>query len=416
MSLGPITIFDKSTLQSFNPDEAVWFNNFYRANITPLFFVETLANLEKEMKDGRTPEQVVSNLAHKTPILGAMPNVHHQTLCMGDLLGHRVEMRRVPVISGGRPISDGAKKGVHFDQPPEFDALQRWEDGDFLGVERLFARNWRQALADLDLRQNLRSLGLGSIKIRSLTEVREATKVIFNSDGRRYVTLKAALEILGVPDDIRPAIIARWKAEGGPTLKSFAPYAAYVVSVDVVFYLALAAGLISPDRVSNRIDFAYLYYLPFCMVFVSNDNLHARMAPLFLNEDQAFVRGQELKTDLSKLDQHYSALPLEIRERGIMSFAPEPPREGDFLTALIWDQFLPGWRARTDRADRVRNQVGDKAILDALKPMMEAAKRAAPAEAFDIKSADSTIFSRKVPAKRGKWRIVPPEVENERNQ
>ena len=60
---GPSLIFDKSVLQALNPDEAMWLDNFYITNITPLFFVETLADLEKEVQAGRTPEQVVGNLA-----------------------------------------------------------------------------------------------------------------------------------------------------------------------------------------------------------------------------------------------------------------------------------------------------------------------------------------------------------------
>jgi hypothetical protein len=63
MSFGPILIFDKSTLQSLSVDESCWLDIFYRANITPLFFVETLTDLEKEMKSGRRPEQVVTNIA-----------------------------------------------------------------------------------------------------------------------------------------------------------------------------------------------------------------------------------------------------------------------------------------------------------------------------------------------------------------
>jgi hypothetical protein len=52
VSLGPITIFDKSALQALSLDEAVWLDNFYLANITPLFLVETLADL-----GGRGDEQ-----------------------------------------------------------------------------------------------------------------------------------------------------------------------------------------------------------------------------------------------------------------------------------------------------------------------------------------------------------------------
>ena len=54
--VGPITIFDKSALQSFNPDEALWFDWFYKTNLTPLFYVETLADLNKQMRGGRTPD------------------------------------------------------------------------------------------------------------------------------------------------------------------------------------------------------------------------------------------------------------------------------------------------------------------------------------------------------------------------
>jgi hypothetical protein len=49
MPQGPILIFDKSTLESLSVDEAVLMDNFYLSNITPIFFVECLADLEKKM-------------------------------------------------------------------------------------------------------------------------------------------------------------------------------------------------------------------------------------------------------------------------------------------------------------------------------------------------------------------------------
>jgi len=50
--MGPTLIFDKSSLESLNPDEAMWLDTFFLSNITPLFFVETLADLEKKNKVG----------------------------------------------------------------------------------------------------------------------------------------------------------------------------------------------------------------------------------------------------------------------------------------------------------------------------------------------------------------------------
>ena len=53
MGMGPITIFDKSALQALSMDEAVWFDAFFLANVVPVFYVETLADLEKEIGDGQ---------------------------------------------------------------------------------------------------------------------------------------------------------------------------------------------------------------------------------------------------------------------------------------------------------------------------------------------------------------------------
>ena len=73
----PMLIFDKSFLESLNPDEAAWLDNFFRTCITPLFFIETLADLEKEVRRGRTPEQVVGSLAYKTPDMNSHVSPHH---------------------------------------------------------------------------------------------------------------------------------------------------------------------------------------------------------------------------------------------------------------------------------------------------------------------------------------------------
>ena len=42
--MGPITIFDKSALQSLSMDESVWLDAFFLVNVVPLFYVETLAD------------------------------------------------------------------------------------------------------------------------------------------------------------------------------------------------------------------------------------------------------------------------------------------------------------------------------------------------------------------------------------
>ena len=83
----PMLIFDKSFLESLNPDEAAWLDNFFRTCITPLFFIETLADLEKEVRRGRTPEQVVGSLAYKTPDMNSHVSPHHTWMLLSELRG-----------------------------------------------------------------------------------------------------------------------------------------------------------------------------------------------------------------------------------------------------------------------------------------------------------------------------------------
>src|SRR5689334_1569602 len=128
--MGPITIFDKSALQALSLDEAVWFDAFFSANVVPMFYVETLADLEKEVSAGRTPEEVVGRLAEKTPS-DAYPNAHHRQLILAELAGNEITMTGQVIIGAGRRMTqpDG-RYGVHVEEFHEESALQRWVSHD----------------------------------------------------------------------------------------------------------------------------------------------------------------------------------------------------------------------------------------------------------------------------------------------
>lgn len=214
-------------------------------------------------------------------------------------------------------------------------------------VERAIARQWRESLDQMDLQatyDRFRPFMKGENAPRDFGEIRMLVHRALSNPGASEGLLQLAFLLLGVPYELWGRIFERWKNAGGPPFSVFAPYAAHVLSVDLFFALGLAADLISRDRPSNRADMAYLYYLPFCMVFTSSDNLHARVVPYFLGENQVFVPGADLKADLRQLDEHYSALPEEVKATGLMTFAQHPPMDGDFLTSTLWDRFLPGWR------------------------------------------------------------------------
>ena len=227
-----------------------------------------------------------------------------------------------------------------FESPPEIAALSRWQARDFLEVERQFAKSWRDALSGIDLdaifkqgRDIIKRIG----RPRDLAAVRAAAADLLQKPGSRYVA-----DALGAykPDDLGRVVLERWRTQGSPPIKLFAPYTAHLLLVDLFFCIGLGADLIGRERPTNKIDIAYLYYLPFCMAFTSRDRLHERTTPLFLDSRQVFIRGDDLKADLAKLDAHYSLLSDEEKLRGVMSFAHYPPVEGDFLVSKLWDKLM----------------------------------------------------------------------------
>src|SRR5215475_6275626 len=120
-------------------------------------------------------------------------------------------------------------------------------------------------------------------KPKSLAEVKTMTDAYLDGSPQEGV-MRFGLMMLGVPDEAQVEIMQRYQAAGSPPIKNYAPYARHLFGVDLFFHLAIAGDHISRDRpkdkADNIVDIAYLYYLPFCFVFVSGDKLHRRTVPL----------------------------------------------------------------------------------------------------------------------------------------
>jgi len=166
--------------------------------------------------------------------------------------------------------------------------------------------------------------------------------------------LRFGLTFLGIPEQVHEEIIDRSKRAGSPPLRDFV-YFRHLFGVDLFFSLAVASDQISRVRpngkADNKVDIAYLCYLPFCHVFVSADNLHKRVVPLFLRPDQTFVDAAELKADLQKLDAYYWALPEDVKNTGFYKFAKHPPLDDSFLVTRLWDKRGIEWRERASKSD-----------------------------------------------------------------
>ena len=406
MPLGPFLIFDKSSLESLNLDEAVMLDNFYMSNITPLFFVECLADLEKAIRSRSTPEQLVGSLAARTPESQSYPNLHHATILRGELAGH-FDLKSVHgrvVLAGGRRVQLGDKKGVVFEPSPEEEALSRWGKREFLDLERQIARQWRRALnandPDTMARQVLSELGHWR-KPKSLADARQMADTIIDNMDPEWL-IRFGLDLLGAPETVE-YVVNTWIGKRRPPIREHLPYFVFMLTINLFFCLVLPTQLLRNVKPSHQVDLAYLYYLPFCSVFSSKDNFHVQIVPLFLSLEQTFVNGIELKEDLAKLVAHYETLPEEILKTGLIHFAAHPPEDAaTFLTTRLWDKYLPRWREIAAAPKGPRDPEEDKRIVEEINRQTDSPELQ-PHDEEDIDKMDYATIRRMVHPKKGRW-------------
>ena len=405
MAQGPSLIFDKSSLESLNLDEAVLMDNFYMSTITPLFFVECLADLEKKIASKSTPEQLVGSLADRTPESQSYPNVHHMTVLNAEL-SRQFDLSTVfgrVMLAGGQPVQLGDRKGVVFRQSPEAEALERWTKRQFLEVERNIAKEWRRSLTRVNFAAMVKAMmaELGHWrKPKTLADAKQIADTIIDYMDPEWL-LRFGLDLLGVPE-VTDWVIKDWTNRRLPPLRNYVPYFVFMLTINIFFCLVLPMQLLRNVKASHHVDLAYLYYLPFCSVFTSKDNFHAQIVPLFLGPNQTFVNGIDFKEDLKKLNAYYSALPEDVLKTGLINFAAFPPEDTGFFVTRMWDQYLPAWRNIKSQPKRESDPEEEKHILEEVRQLSESPDL----QAHDERNIDKVNFvklERSVHPRKGKW-------------
>lgn len=406
-----MTVFDKSFIHGITTEEAAVFDVHFMSNLTPLFFVEVLADLEKSGMDERSRTGLVKDLASKTPYMQSYSNVPHAYLAIGDLVGQLVPMRGVPAVAGGRRVQSAEGLGTVYDTPPELKAAHRWQQGQFGEDEYASARQWREMLQRAP--EAIAEFLGGSptrFTFKDLERAKAFAENVIDGDGRRHRTLRSALAVLGVPQAMHAVVVGRWKAQGGPKLAEFAPYARHVLLVDLFRTLAMASGLMDPDKTSNFADVAYLYYLPFCQVFISSDKLHRKCVPLFLRPDQQFVWGHDFRPHLKALTEEYLAHP-DLQEQGLFKLSGRRQfPAGSFIGDMLDRAGRKQRKHDGDLAERLTPEA-ERALVEKLKA---AAKAPPPRADANLEEEDAnTTIERSVPRTRGRFPMMPKDLKTD---
>lgn len=374
-------------------DELIIFNKYYMPNIVPVLILEIIGDLKKPQKNGLTEQQAVKNLANKLLPFDDAVNSFHHDIIRASLHGAYVQMDGRPMLGGGRPVvTDDGKKGIVFEESPEEIALTRWRNGEFSEAEDVLAERWRESSRKQDLAQMKLwiSKWLGDIpKFQDLNSVIDYVNKLVDIPNQSGL-LAFIISQLGVERD-GSQIFFKWNQKGSPTIKDFSPYAIHCFKVNLFCYLGMISGLLG-TRTTNSIDMQYLYYLPFAMVFCSNDKFHSDIVSFFLREDQYFIKGSELKDDLRNISQ------LSKKPDGTNSDLDFAILENkNSITYRLWKErmaYLPsGKKERPSEETKKKSASSFKEIMDRIKKESESPTSEVD---FGVDDAEFVIRRRKM--------------------
>jgi len=304
--IGPLLIFDKSFVEMLNPEEVSELSMHFKFVGTPTLIGEIIADLKLEPSERRVPSDVVKALSRKMQKVHGLQPANYRKLALANLYAHEISMIGQVPVDGSAPNVHvtGDRRGVLYDSTPEQILWARWANGEFGTDDELTATTWRSGIEQIDLD------GLAAIwkefSQRHFGSARNLDELISGVDAfLRDSTPAVQREILNMTLDLVKASAQDRRVPNAlmsigelQSVLEFAPYAASVLRLFLAFVCGLARGFIGP-RPTNYIDLQYLYYSPFCMVFVSNDKFHREMWRA-TSGVHSFVWGQDLKDDLHK--------------------------------------------------------------------------------------------------------------------
>lgn len=336
-------LLDKSAFQALSAAEHRLADHFFISNVTPVLVNEIVADIKKQFPPGQIAEERVAQLAKKFFGSGTAVSMGYRTLLMGDLDGAVVPMtgQIIPENAISMTEADGSES-VLVDIGPANMLILRLASSQATNADRSFADAWRATSANLSL-SGLHAFiyqnGVTIARARTLEELsRSVDEALDNAAFQESWFLWALGWIRN--DLLRQRIGWRWSGSA-KQLRSFAPYAYHCLRGQVLLHAGGQFNLIPKWKSTHLIDLQYLYYLPFCGVFVSDDRLHRALGPLMCRPDQRFVRLQDFKRGLALLATHLKA------DDGVPSSrTSDPPRLPDNPATEAWHHLMTAWDAR----------------------------------------------------------------------
>jgi hypothetical protein len=302
--MGPTLLLDKSAFQTLKSSEMHKLTNYFHWNRVDILLVEICRNILKKTRTSSRRNEA-SILADKVSLIDSIQNENYINLCLVNLHGHEVAMDGRPFIAPATINTlDYGQRAALIDETSFGEMILRWQKGEFNQQDEYLANVWqdikKKSKAD-DCIQFLHANYIVIPKSKSIGELKIAVDELLRNPKMQDVFLDMFLSYQGV-EHATKCSIKKYLNQCPYLLPRVAPYAFYCLKVFVLFLGAYKFDLLLKKKTDDQIDLEYLFYLPFCDVFSSNDNLHKTLAPPLMRSNQLFLSGDDLKKGIEEIE------------------------------------------------------------------------------------------------------------------
>ena len=340
-------VLDKSAFHSLSKTQIELLCKYYRFTISPILVKEVLGDLKKETSDGSLNSKKVTEFANKLSGFNTSINAHYSVLINAELQGMKIPFFSSMVDTGERFNLGEKETGIIIKPSNDRKSIDRWKEGNFEKMDEIFSKLWREITLQPDnltnLKEYLKKQNPGYSHLKNPADILFIIKLTFNNPDFQMDFLKSAIENFKVPIPIASQAFYRWETIRPDNLFAFAPYTFFCVLTKLFFNICLQNEIIG-TRPTNLLDLDYMYYLPFCRVFVSDDKVHKTLVPHLLLPGQLFITGKDLKEDFIKIEE----IKATLTGKELQRTHREPPREKTLLSYKIWNSMLVDWPPEKD--------------------------------------------------------------------
>ena len=332
----PSLFMDKSFLESLRNDELQLLNQYYAVIHTVTLWQEIQRNTIEDRGEKRPGYISLTNKWNESEF---PKQDHYLTMMKMELLGHTVILNRahgipylVPYDKGIQDLNwaEGNLSEADKEKARELKRGSRIRAID-VGTERFIGMNKNLAHS---LKNDLECLTKKNVTLTDfISEITEKLKYHLSSPNNDLSELPWAFEdtekfrrsgkqvpgtvpTFEILEQELDHIVRNWNYIKANIQTRF-PYTYHYLVVNAFLNIGIPHQKLR-DQMSlkeddNLSDLQYLYYLPFCNVFVSSDRFHRAVVPAFLKDQQKFIWGFDLKKNISahapSTHQHFIIWP-----------------------------------------------------------------------------------------------------------